>query len=97
MYAQLWRPTVSFICLTQGTIMPTLNTIFPKNYPTIKSLRLNMRSLSLFKARGNEHRPLEKKRTKKKLMKIVASAQTLNTGRCMLVPKIPRKTEPKEN
>ena len=42
------------------------------------------------------HRPREKKRTKK-LMKIVASAQTLNTGRCMLVPKIARKTEPKEN
>ena len=55
-----------------------------------------MRSLSLFKAREIGRKPLEKKRTKK-LMKIVASAQTLNTGRCMLVPKIPRKTEPKEN
>ena len=65
MYAQIWRHTVSFTCLAHGSIMPTLNTIFPKNYPTIKSLRLNMRSLSLFKARGNEHRPLEKKRTKK--------------------------------
>ena len=127
MYAQIWRHTVSFTCLAHGSIMPTLNTIFPKNYPTIKNLRLNMRSLSLFKARENEHRPLEKKRTKKKWwwtdaniifekpglsfflktqhdkhktgdnMKIVASTQTLNTGRCMLVPKIPRKTEPKEN
>ena len=93
MYAQIWRHTVSFTCLTHGTIMPTLNTIFPRNYPTIKSLRLNMRSLSLFKARENEHRPLEKKRTKK-LLKIVASAQTNGARSCQ---KIPRKTEPKEN